>query len=207
MRAISWPSRWVWLLAGLLAGPVAAEDMPYTQVPDVGEDASVVRLFFLFSCPHCNHADKPMADWGGSLPGSLVYARTPVVVKSEDSVLGAVAYYTALITQPRSINVYCGTVFKLIHQNGYLATDKSTYFLAARQAGIEQGKFSANWGNSQVKQLVIHAAELTSRYDIKLTPTMVVGGRYAINPEIVSGNMGSFITLANAIVSKRLQEH
>ena len=67
-------------------------------------------------------------------------------------------------------------------------------------------EFYRHWADEQVMSMFAHVALLSSSLHIQLTPTLVVGGRYAISPETVSGNMGSFIQLANAVVSKRLQE-
>mgnify|MGYP002366155577 FL=1 len=160
----------------------------------------------MFSCPHCHSADKALLDWGNTLPASLIYARTPVVVKDDSSVLGAIAYYTALTTSPKNINSYCEIVFRLIHQQGFTADKKETYFFAAKTAKLNMTEFYRHWGDEQVMSMFTYAAKLSSTYQIQLTPTLVVGGRYAISPETVSGNMGSFIQLANAVVSKRLQE-
>ena len=205
MRVTKWLFSF-WCLWACVATALADEDMPYVRTQEVSADAKVVRLFFMFSCPHCHSADKALLDWGNTLPASLIYARTPVVVKDDGSVLGAIAYYTALTTSPKNINSYCEIVFRLIHQQGFTADKKETYFFAAKTAKLNMTEFYRHWGDEQVMSMFTYAAKLSSTYQIQLTPTLVVGGRYAISPETVSGNMGSFIQLANAVVSKRLQE-
>jgi hypothetical protein len=39
-----------------------------------------------------------------------------------------------------------------------------------------------------------------------MTPTLTIGGRYSLSPEVVAGNTASFVQLSNAMVSKYLQE-
>ncbi len=65
---------------------------------------------------------------------------------------------------------------------------------------------SSALGNPEVKRLFMQAAMLTATYNIRMTPTLTIGGRYSLSPEVVAGNAASFIQLSNAMVSKYLQE-
>jgi len=198
---------WRLLSAGMLAAAVAhADPQPYQILPDTPSDRGVVRGFFLFSCPHCRESDAVLTRWGKSLPPPLTYAKTPVVVQNGESVVGAIAYYTALVTNPERIQNFSDTSYRLIQQDGYSAQDRKTYDLAARQAGYDPLQFRAHWGNPEVKRLFMQAAMLTATYNIRMTPTLTIGGRYSLSPEVVAGNAASFIQLSNAMVSKYLQE-
>lgn len=45
------------------------------------------------------------------------------------------------------------------------------------------------------------AATRVARYKITNTPSMVMGGRYVINPEIVNGRQDMFLQLASGTAS------
>ena len=198
---------WRLLSAGMLAAAAAhADPQPYQTLPDTPSDRGIVRAFFLFSCPHCREADPLLSRWGKSLPSTMAYAKTPVVVQSGESVVGAIAYYTALVTNPERIQLFSDTSYRLIQQDGYSAQDRKTYDLAARQAGYNSAQYRAHWGNPEVKRLFMQAAMLTASYNIRMTPTLTIGGRYSISPEVVAGNASSFVQLSNAMVSKYLQD-
>ena len=51
MRVAKWLFS-VWCLWACVATALADEDMPYIRTQEVSADAKVVRLFFMFSCPH-----------------------------------------------------------------------------------------------------------------------------------------------------------
>lgn len=198
---------WRLFSAGMLAATIVhAEPQPYQTLPDTPSDHGIVRAFFLFSCPHCRDSDALLLRWGKSLPAPLTYAKTPVVVQSGESVVGAIAYYTALVTNPELIQNFSDTSYRLIQQDGYSAQDRKTYDLAARQAGYDSVQFRAHWGSPEVKRLFMQAAMLTAAYNIRMTPTLTIGGRYSLSPEVVAGNTASFVQLSNAMVSKYLQE-
>lgn len=199
---------WRLISAGLLAAAAVtqAEPLPYRHLPDTPSDRGMVRVFFLYSCPHCRETDAMLSRWGQSLPATLTYAQTPVVVQSGESVVGAIAFYTALVTDPQRLRRFSEQSYRLIQQDGYSAQDRKTYELAARQAGYATTQYRAHWGNREVKRLFMQAAMLTAVYNIRSTPSLTIGGRYAITPEIVAGNPAGLVQLCNAMVSKYLQE-
>ena len=60
MRVTKWLFSF-WCLWACVATALADEDMPYVRTQEVSADAKIVRLFFMFSCPHCHSADKALA--------------------------------------------------------------------------------------------------------------------------------------------------
>ena len=90
------------------------------------------------------------------------------MVKDDSSVLGAIAYYTALTTSPKNINSYCEIVFRLIHQQGFTSDKKETYFFAAKTAKLNMTEFYRHWGDEQVMSMFTNAAHLSSTYQIQL---------------------------------------
>ena len=78
---------------------------------------------------------------------------------------------------------------------------------AAFNACFQSGR-CANSRNHRdfAAQARMQAAMLTAAYNIRMTPTLTIGGRYSLSPEVVAGNTASFVQLSNAMVSKYLQE-
>lgn len=183
----------------------ASNGMPYIELPSaVAEDKNVVREFFVYSCTHCRDYNDTLTAWGKTLPRGLRYERTPVVTDDAASMYGAFGYYLVWLAAPAKIDSYSNYVFSQIHNYGAPAGSPQTYINAALKMGISKSTIDRTWHDARVTQMVARAAKLTEKYGVKNTPSLTVGGKYLISPEVTGGEYGPFLQLANGVVTKHL---
>lgn len=172
---------------------------PYKEVPFQKEDRNKVILAFSFSCPHCRSYDGILNAWGESLPkGYLELEKLPAVVDQE-SMAGAVAFYAyqkAVKGNAQMVNEFINRAFYLIQDEKRSPLDPETW----RKAG------AVVVDPKSVKNLVIRSAEKIDSYNIDKTPSLIIGGKYIINPNDAAGREDLFIQLANGISSMVLHE-
>lgn len=203
---------------GLLAGAVilplsqhaAAESVPmpqlpdlYTQIPQIGGEWNVVRLFFGFSCPFSRRWHESFIRWGKSLPDGMAFLPTPVVsVQDDESYTAALVFYTVLQVDSSKILQFMSQCYEAIQGRGLDPTDVRTYIMAASNAGVAIRPFAATLQKQSMVGMVERAGKVASRYRIKHTPSIGIHGRFLTSPEGVGGNEGLMFQLLNALVSK-----
>lgn len=184
----------------------SSNGMPYVELSSaIAEDKNMVREFFMYSCAHCRDYNDMLTAWGKTLPQGMRYEKTPVVTSDSASMYGAFGYYLVLLTAPAKIEPYSSYVFNLIHNYGAPAGSPQTYIKAALKMGISKAMIDRTWHDSRVTQLVERAAKLTEKYGVKNTPSLTVGGKYLLSPEVTGGEYGPFLQLANGVVTKHLK--
>lgn len=166
-----------------------------------------MRFFFTYTCEHGVKYDKEMAQWGRTIPKNFKYVRVPVITQEPHSTVGAFAYYAAFQTDKSKLDLFQDYAFRMIQQQGKSPSDQWTYYDAAKKAGMNTTEFKKHWTTKKTQQLVQNAVILGSKYKISHTPTLTVGGIYAINPEPIANSNISFIEFANAIASKFINEN
>ncbi|ONG37364.1 hypothetical protein BKE30_14630 [Alkanindiges hydrocarboniclasticus] len=173
---------------------------------NVSSDQKLVRYFFSYTCPYCRKYDSSMSRWGKTLPKPMRFIRTPVITDNENSVTGAYGYYTVLQAMPTKLDAYQDTVYTNIQDRGLSADDLNTYLISAIQIGIPRDLFIRTWKLDSTRNLVNNASILGSKYNVRRTPTIGVGGKYSFDPEILNSGSLDLYTFSNVMVSKYIQE-
>lgn len=172
---------------------------PYKEVAYNPHDRKKAILAFSFTCPYCRNYDGLVSSWGDTLPSDfLSFERLPIVVDKE-SMMGATAYYAfakAVKGDKRLIDGFVNRAFSIIQDERKSPLDPETW----RKAGAVM--IDAN----SVKSQVINAAEKVASYQIEKTPSLIIGGKYMINPNDAAGKEDLFIQLANGVSSIVLHE-
>lgn len=180
--------------------------LPYLEVGrPINDDHGVVREFFMYTCQHCYSANETMTAWGKSLPHAMRYEMTPAVTGSPSSLTGAFMFYLVQQAAPERLELFNQKVFDAIHARNAAPDSLSTYMQAAQRAGISAGRIKAAWATGIAQQKARKASDLLAAYGINSTPSLAIGGKYVINPEVTGGNYEQFIELANAVVTKTLK--
>lgn len=173
------------------------EIKPYREVDLVYADRNSVLFGISFNCPHCRAYDSVMASWGASLPvGYLAYDRLPLVY-DKPSMMAAAAYYAhkrAVRGDFGAVNAFMGRAFEAIQDKGGDMLDPVLW----RKASGRPIDIKA------VQDEAVQAARRVVQYDIKHSPSLVVGGRYVATPNDAGGRDDLFMQLANGLVSMAL---
>lgn len=177
--------------------------LPYTEV-SVSGDKDIARIFFLSTCPFCRAAHGVIRKWGATIPHTLRFVETPVVLNTPDTLLPAAAFYAMTAISAERLPEFVEAMYTEIQGRHKLPGAISTYKVIARSMGMSPDKFVDVMKSPQVRNQVFTAARLTQAYGLTATPSITVGGRYLVTPEATQGVNSRFFDLLNAVTSKYL---
>ena len=140
-------------------------------------DPIVVTEFFSYGCIHCRNLEPLISDWQRSLPEDVGLERAPVSFNATWALL-AQAYIALDVTGGLEANHE--RIFRAIHDNGrqFLSVDDIADFVAGR--GVERQAFLDAFNSPEVRRRQAESNVLSRRFEIAVTPTLVVAGRYAV---------------------------
>lgn len=186
--------------------PIPPNGQAFFTIDNIlSEDGKTVREFFQFTCPYCRQMHASIWNWGASLPKSLIFEPTPIVTEDVGTVIAAAAFYSVYLIAPGKLGQFSTEIYALVQDRNMSLRNPEIYFIACRALKIDTKAFNNTSKSDKVRSLVERAAVLAGRYRVINTPTLAIGGRYTINPEIVEGDPRKFIHLANLVTSKHLQ--
>ncbi len=192
-----------------MAEGVPMPKMPdlYTQVPQIGGEWDVVRLFFSFSCPFSKDWHDAFVKWGRSLPNGMNFLPTPLVTLDDDeSYPSALAFYSVLKASPARIMDFMVKSYEGVQERKLDPTDVRTYIMAAANAKVDMKEFGRLMSSQAMSNMVERAGLVRQKYKVAHTPSFGIHGRYVASPEGVAGNPGLMLQLLNALVSKSMIE-
>ncbi|NVZ11776.1 hypothetical protein HW932_21265 [Allochromatium humboldtianum] len=201
-----------------LPSPSAASELkPYDMIdPPVAGDARHVRLFFTYDCPYCRQYHNGLVQWGQSLPKPLQFTVVPIITSPEND-NQTLAVYGRLIAQildPKVLPRYDLAIFSLLQgdtlgQSAGVGELTTSHVLSALvESGLAADRITGFLESEEMDALesrIPNHAKVISTYQIKATPTVVVSGRFAVNPDHTNGNTSQFLTLLNGIVSRAIE--
>lgn len=203
------------LLAAAAVGPLfpivtSAEGLPmpqlpdlYAQVPQIGGEWNVVRMFFSFSCPFSKRWHETFIRWGRTLPEEMSFLPTPVLTLQDDeSYTAALAFYSVLKVDASKMLPFMARSYEAVQERNLDPTDVRTYIMAAANAGVPMKPFARLLGQQSMAAMVDRAGVVGGRYRIRHTPAIGIHGRFLASPEGVGGNESLMFQLVNALVSK-----
>ena len=188
-----WQSLALGVALCLLSLPVAAQivagkDYHVLKQPQPtagGKNVEVVE-FFYYGCPHCYNLQGPLESWLKRKPADVEFRRQPTVF--DDAQLPLTRVYYALESMKLTDRLH-QEVFAAIHaQNQRLNNTKVLFdWIAAK--GVDRQRFADTYNSFGVTTRASSAKEVTRRFDISGTPTIVVDGRYLTAPSLtLKGN-------------------
>ena len=181
------------------SGPAPAFK-PYQRVHLGGHLQNSVIEVMVFECPFCRRLETEMLRWSATLPSSIHFSQMPATI-GKRWVPMTQGFYAVALTDPAAIPRFNAAAFTLIQKQGYPFQSPRTYAMAAQQAGIQPGLYTAMLNNPDVHQLVYNDEKIMLATQITRTPTLIICGRYLINPGSTQGNYSMFFQLANGLIS------
>jgi thiol:disulfide interchange protein DsbA len=163
----------------------------------------VVELFW-YGCPHCYRFQPYMAQWLKQKPDDVVYRRMPAILGDNWSLL-ARAYYTAealgiaeRIHQP---------LFDAIHAEKRRMDSEEALMAFFAEQGVSNDDFRKTFSSFAVDAKVRRALEMSRRYQAQATPSVVVNGKYILNPDNSDGNFNTMIKIMEYLIDKERAEN
>ena len=190
-------------VSSAMADPQSGEyKAPYTTVTPLKGDELTVIEFFKFSCPVCRSYQPIMNGWVKTLPKQIAFKYVPVYEGTESSA-GALKMYWAVdaIANIEQKSAFMDSAYSLVQdRNG--GDDPKMWRDAVLSTGIRQDAFASSWKSISGNGKSFVARQ--THYVPTATPTIVICGKYMLNPDNVMGDQDLFIRLANGLLSKCL---
>lgn len=190
MHALKSPGRLVALFLLLLASPIASAQavlgrdyrmLDRPQPVSSGKDVEVIE-FFYYGCSHCSNLQGPLEAWLKRKPAEVAFRRQPVVF--EDAQLPLTRAYYALEAMNLTGKLH-QEVFAAIHAQNMRLNNTQVLFDWVAKKGVDRQKFADTYNSFSVSARSNGAKDITRRFDISGTPSVIVDGRYLTAPSMI----------------------
>jgi thiol:disulfide interchange protein DsbA len=158
----------------------------------------VVELFW-YGCPHCYRFQPYMERWLKQKPADVVYRRMPAILGDHWALL-AKAFYTAealgiadRIHRP---------LFDAIHAQKRRMDSEDDIMKFFAEQGVSNDDFRKTFNSFWVDAKVRAAREMSRRYQAQATPSVVINGKYILNPDNSDGNFNTMIKIMDYLIDK-----
>lgn len=203
-------SRWLLpmlLVPALVHGAEFEEGRNYSRIvpaqpTETKGKIEVVELFW-YGCPHCHRFEPYFERWAKQQPADVEYRRMPAILADHWTIL-ARAYYTA-----DALGVLDKThraLFDAIHaQKRRMDTEERIMEFFAEH-GVSNDDFKKTFHSFAVDAKVRRALEMTRRYNTEATPSVIINGKYIVNPGQTDGNFNTMLKVMDTLVEKERAE-
>lgn len=208
-------SRWLFQLLALFALALAchgadAQVRPRTIDPpqpplsgvlgDTPKDKIEVIQFFYYGCPHCFDQEPLIEDWLTTKPADVEFRLVPALRDDKWLPLTRAFFALQILGQEKRLH---RPIYDVINFDGVILSEEKNLFDWVARNGVERDKFIAVYNSDEVKARVEAARKATEAYGIKATPTLVVGGKYAVTSGLAGSHYEAIRVLNQLIVQVR----
>jgi thiol:disulfide interchange protein DsbA len=176
----------------------AASARPTSSPAEQVEVAEV----FMYWCPHCFNFDPYFQEWVKRKPSYVTVVRLPASF-SKLGELQASAYYTA--ESLGIIDRVHDDIFRAIHVDKRDLSTQEHLRDFFRSYGIEPALFDETLGSADVESKVRRADGLIKGYGIKVTPTVVVNGKYLTTLQ-AAGSYETWFDIIDELIARERGE-
>ena len=174
--------------AGLGALPVArAQPAPgrdYRVVdpalPTDSGDRIEVLEFFWYGCVHCFNLEPALEAWSAKLGTDVVLKRVPAVFNDRWAHDATIFYALEAIGAAERTH---RALFEAIHVKRLNTTNERLFTEWLKSQGIDDAAFGEAFRSFGVSSRVLRAVQLTAAYRVDGTPSLAIGGRYAVSAD------------------------
>jgi thiol:disulfide interchange protein DsbA len=156
-----------------------------TQPTSSSPDQVEVAEFFAYSCPHCYNLEPYVQQWLTTKPEYINFIRVPVVWNELARLHGQAFYAAAALGKIEEMHT---PFFREVHVNNNLLQSEAALTEFFGRFGVDAAAFKTAFGSFSVHTNVQRADELTRRYRVDGTPTMVVNGKYVTTATRAGGH-------------------
>ncbi len=180
---------------------------PYREVQlpeNLHLDKTVIEVFE-YGCPYCRQMNAAMLNWGKSIPDGYRFTQMPAL-NADKYFPMTMATFGVYETDPGKLVSFEENAFSLVQTYKKPLDAPVVYLTAAHEAGIDVAALIQSINSPTVKALTAEDAEIMKITQITRTPSLIICGKYVIDPSNTKGNASMFIQLANGLLSRCMME-
>lgn len=165
------------------------------QPVETGEKIEVID-FFWYGCPYCNELQPALEDWIKRKPEDVALRRIPVILRDSWAPHARIYYTLELLGEVGRLHqkVYDGYHIEELHMSKPDVMEQW-----AVKNGIDRRRWLDAYHSPEVDGRITRAFQLTKRYDVQGTPTLVVDGRYLTSSSMTPAVRGVIPVLEDLI--------
>ena len=184
--------------------PVTAQsiDELYTLIRPTQPTATPGKVevieVFSYACGGCYMFEPVIRKWLDAMPEQAEFVRMPAMFNAGWEPLGK-AYYTAEklgITQ-----TIHPLIFEAIHKDKRQIFDDAAIREFFIENGVDAGEYDRAANSMEVKTQVRKANVMIKKYKVPSTPSIVINGKYLIQPSRIRGDNGLYEVM-NTLISR-----
>jgi thiol:disulfide interchange protein DsbA len=190
-------------LSGTAVGQSVAQQHPYTKVhfPKSFLLSHMVIEVFEFGCPYCRRLNSTLLQWGATIPSGYRFSQIPILL-NKNFIPMTLATFAVETIAPAKLRAFESASFSIVQDYHKPLNLPKVYLVAAAKAGIDPRLLTKAIASAQVQALVREDANIVRISKVTQTPSLIICGKYMINPSQVDGNYSMFIKLANGLLSR-----
>ena len=165
------------------------------QPVDSGGKIEVIE-FFWYGCPFCNDLQPALEGWLRRKPADVVLRRVPAILRDSWAPHARIYFTLELLGEAERLHrkVYDGYHLEALH-----LTEPDVLEQWAVRNGIDRSRWLDAYRSPEVAARVARASQSTQRYEVTVTPSLVVDGRY-LTSSGMTGDVGSVIPVVEDLV-------
>ena len=186
------------LLGLLMAGTCTAQinsSLPYRTLDpvkapvsgvlgDTRKDRIEVIQFFYFGCPHCFDQQPLIDDWLAKIPADVEFRYLPALRDDKWITLTRAYFALAALGEEKRLR---RPIYEVINFDGVMLGDEKVLIDRVARNGVDRARFAEAFNSEDTAARLALARKMTADYNIRATPTLVVGGKFLFS----SGEAGS----------------
>ena len=155
-----------------------------TQPTSSGPDKVEVAEFFMYSCVHCYNFEPYVEQWLSTKPEYIEFVRVPTVWNPLVRLHGQAFYAAEALGKLGEMHT---PFFREMHVSGNFLENEAAIAEFFSRFGVEREAFTSAFNSFAVHTKVRRADELTRRYRVTGTPSVVVNGKYLTSASQAGG--------------------
>lgn len=170
------------------------------QPTDSGPGRVEVIELLWYDCRTCLAMQPVIERWLAERGDEIAYRRMPAVVG------GHMVYYARAFYAAEALGVLDEIhlpLFTAIHRHSRKLDDDDALARFFEEHGVGRTRFLSIFRSSAVAAKVREAKVMTRRYDVQGVPTLVVAGKYRVDPTMVA-SPAALVEVADFLVSREL---
>lgn len=160
------------------------ERLSPTQPTSSSPEQVEVAEFFMYSCIHCYNFEPYVQAWLETKPEYVNFVRVPTVWNPLVKLHGQAFYAAEALGKGDEMHT---PFFREMHVSGNLLQSEEALAEFFGRFGVDAEAFEGAFDSFAVHTKVQRADELTRRYRINGTPSVVVNGKYVTTASMAGG--------------------
>lgn len=144
------------------------------QPVETGDRIEVIE-FFWYGCPYCNELQPALEGWIRRKPADVALRRVPAILRDSWAPHARIFYTLEELGEVERLHL---KVYESYHIERLHMSKPDVVVEWAAKNGIDRKRWLEAYGSSAIDAKVQHAKELSAAYTVRVTPTLVVDGRY-----------------------------